>query len=458
MAKAIFTSRAIKAISVPSSKDSVTFSQQGVFGLQLRVWWRKDALRSSENVSSNSYRYQWLFRFRIPSDKAKMAVMHMGSWPAMSPETAIGEATYYHKLIKSGLDPRIVKLEEKADELRAMDVISNAPMRYRIENVLAKFAQYWPSTGKDQETLDQYEYTITNYLLTTHRGMDIRTITVAKWEKIIFNLANIEGKKGAANNLHKAGRRLLNFAVKEELIDRNPLLGMSDVLRVIHLDPDVRFLESEQLHTLLNELDDQDIAPWAIATVKLMLRCGGRVEEWRRVKICWIKFEHKRIEVPKEAMKNRRKAWIYLTDPAVDILLTWLKELKARHGQLSKSWYLFGSPSDPRKENATDLSKETTKLGKWLDFSPKLLRKTISTQLQRKGCPPAVLRAIRNQVIAQGVEAHYDFDDLFHLKIEWLEKWDKYLNTVKKDPSALVPEKERKLSKKHVGRVEALFR
>jgi hypothetical protein len=67
------------------------------------------------------------------------------------------------------------------------------------------------------------------------------------------------------------------------------------------------------------------------------------------------------------------------------------------------------------------------------------------------------LRAIRNQVITHGVESHYDFDDLFHLKKEWLETWGKLLEAVKADPSTLIPEKESRLSGRHKKKVRALL-
>lgn len=453
--QAVFKTRTIQALRVPPGRDSSTFSQKGIYGLQLRVWWRNEAVRDLSHASTESYRHQWLFRYRLADNRSR--IIHLGNWPEISPEDAIAYARHYRDLVKVGEDPKAAHLIERADRIKSVDVISAAPPRYRIENVLARFRESWAESGRSWQTFEKYEKTIETYILASMRGTDIRTITASRWERIVNRLANIDAKRGAAANLHKAGRRLFSFAKKSGLVDENPLLGMDDVLRSVRLAPDTRFLDSQELHKLLNELDSQPIPSWAKAQLELMLRCGGRVQEWQRIRIAWINFPKTRIELPGEAMKNRRGAWIHLPAPALDILIDWLAELKAQHGRIVREWYLFGDLANPSRPQQKDLSAATRQARGWLNFTPKMLRKTISTQLQRKGCPPAVLRAIRNQVITQGVEAHYDFDDLFHLKVEWLEKWGEYLDQVKEDPAALIPEKESKISAKHAGRVARLF-
>jgi integrase len=445
---------------LPADSEKVVFTDARARGLQLMVRWRAGVVRAGV-LGADKYRLTWLYRYQFSgSASSGRKNLKIGAWPEMSVEQAIAECLRLAELLKLGIDPATRVHERRAQQLHSKllnAVAGNVPERLRVESVVESFRAHWPSTGRAQVTLDTYLKALNAYVLPKFAGRSVASISGREWDDFIADLAHTQGKPGAASGAHKAGRRLFSFAVRTELIAYNPLLDRPESVRATRLAPDVRFLESSQVHKFLTELDAQGLPEWSRVTLHLMLRVGVRVEEWSRVRIDWLNLKRQRIEHPAESMKGRRVAWTHLSERSVQLLLDWLALLKQQHGTLDRSWFLFGDESDPSRAQRTHLSDHTKNLRDWIDFSPKLMRKTISTHLQRQGCPPVVLRAIRNQSVVTGVEANYDFDDLFHLKKEWIERWDGLLERVKSDPHALETERDSTLDEGLAGRVDELF-
>lgn len=454
-----FENQKISKLRLLPNKDNNIYTDGRFKGLQLRIRWKAKVVRSKKSTLED-FVIDWLFRYQIPHvQPIKRSQLKIGDWPEMSPSAAVAEAKKLKDAVHAGTDPRAIVLRKRAQEIDTEAVVNLGVVlpKFRFENVLEQMSQYWPSTGKSLDTFGKYQRSLEIHALPKFRGRDIRSISGNEWDELITKIANIDKKPGAANNIHKAGRRLFNFAVEQEIIQYNPILQRKRSLSATRLSPSEQFLDAAQVHKFLNELYEQDIPAWAKVNLDLMLRVGVRIEEWKRIKIGWVNLKSMRIEHPGSSMKNGRDALTHLPEPAVKILINWLRDLKTKNGALKESWYLFPDETDSSMENSKRLSDVTSKLKTWINFTPKQLRKTISTHLQRQGCPPVVLRAIRNQTVAEGVEIHYDFDDLFHLKKQWLEKWSELLEEAKKLESALHTDRDSKLQADLAGQVDDLF-
>jgi site-specific recombinase XerD len=454
-----FENQMISKLRLPANKKIDIFTDSRHAGLQLRLRWKAKVVRSKKSTLED-FVIDWLFRYQIPhTQPVKRSQLKIGDWPEMSPSAAVAEAKKLMDAVHAGTDPRALVLRKRAEEIDTASVINLGVVlpKFRFENILEQMSQYWPSTGKSLETFEKYQRSLEIHALPKFRGRDIRSISGNEWDELITKTANIDKKPGAANNIHKAGRRLFNFAVEQEIIQYNPILQRKRSLTATRLAPSDQFLDAAQVHKFLSELYEQDIPAWAKVNLDLMLRVGVRIEEWKRIKIGWVNLKSMRIEHPGSSMKNGRDALTHLPEPAIKILINWLRDLKTQHGALKESWYLFPDETDPTKPNSKRLSDITSKLKSWVNFTPKQLRKTISTHLQRQGCPPVVLRAIRNQTVAEGVEVHYDFDDLFHLKKLWLEKWSELLEEAKVSASALVTDRDSHLESDLLREVDDLF-
>lgn len=447
----------IQGLTLPAETEKRVYTSPDVSGLQLIVSWKGDALRN--RPKSSQFNRDWYFRFQKPNDdRRRRAQMKIGSWPTMNFDSASEEGRRLRELLNSGIDPRVAKLKQRAERIETAAKESGlVPVMLRFEEVMKQMRQDWKKTGRTPDTMRRYRQALEKYALPLFLGRNIRSITGNEWDDMIADIANEKKLPGAANNVHKAGRRLFSYAVQRQLIRYNPLLQRQETLRITRLTPDERFLEAEEVHTFLSELDNQTIPAFAKVYLKLMLYVGVRVDEWARVRVGWINFKRMRIEHPAESMKNRQAAWTHLPGPALTILYEWLQHVKEVHGSLQPDWFLFGADDNPVFAHPQKLSDFTSGMKAWLNFSPKLLRKTMSTHLQRQGCPPAVLRAIRNQSVTEGVESHYDFDDLFHLKKQWVDQWVELLETAKTDYSVLVMDRESRLDSEIANQFDDLF-
>lgn len=455
MAITQFKDDLIGSIKIPSNREKQTFTSNLVAGLQLVVSWRGSAIRS--RPTRESFNYNWYFRFQVPSTD-KRSQIKIGQWPGMTSKQAEIEANRLWELARNGIDPRSTKLRDRAEKIdQAARESGLVPTKLRFEYVLEAMEKSWDLTGKTTGTMRKYRQALEKHAYPVFYGRNIKSITGNEWDELITSIANVKKMPGAANNTHKAGRRLFNYAVDQQLINYNPLLQRKLSLAATQLEADERFLEARDVHKFMNEIDKQPIPMRAIVNLKMMMQVGVRVDEWERVRIGWINFDRMRIEHPADSMKNRNAAWTHLPNATIEILIDWLNQLKEQFGPLEHDWYLFSSDESPRIAERTKLSDHTNDLKDWINFSPKLLRKTISTHLQRQGCPPAVLRAIRNQSVTEGVESHYDFDDLFHLKKQWIEKWADLLEQAKADPAALITDRDSQLDSSLSNQVANLF-
>lgn len=458
MTSVTFSDEIINDLRIKASQDKKAFTDKASKGLQLIVSWKGSAIRS--RPSKSNLLYNWYFRFEVPhSDTRKRTQIKIGTWPTMNAKQALNEALRLRSLVSSGIDPRSEKLKQRASTLEsaAIQASGETPSRLRFESILEDFCRDWETTGKTDKTCKDYRLALEKHAYPYFYGENIKLITGKQWDEMITDIAHKRKLPGAANNTHKAGRRLFAYAVDKDIIGYNPLLQRKNSLEATRLSADERFLEAEEVHKFLNEIDAQDIAMRAKVNLKLMMQVGVRVDEWERVKVGWINFKKMRIEHPPESMKNRTRAWTHLPPASIELIVDWLKSLKEEFGPIDNDWYLFPASDNPKRPEPTKLSDHTSLIKQWLAFSPKLIRKTISTHLQRQGCPPTVLRAIRNQTVTQGVENNYDFDDLFHLKKQWIETWGELLKEVKKDPKALFTEKDSVLDDDLSTEVDELF-
>ncbi|MBQ4838800.1 tyrosine-type recombinase/integrase [Pseudoalteromonas luteoviolacea] len=460
MAKIVLSDSAISKLEIPISKRDFTATFIGFTGLQLYLRWAKSSVQpqSLDKLGRKaSTVFNWRFRYQKPNTKQRTSVS-LGYYPEIDIEAVQVEHNRLSNLLREGRDPQLVLLEEKVRAKNVQSLVDGFTRRSSVNNVFMRFKEDWPLTGGSDRAFRNYELSYEKYILPAWNARDMKSIAPREWDEFVLNLANIEGKKGAAEAVHKTMRRLYSYAVEKDILASNPLFGRKAVLPNIATSPDESYLESEDVHKLLNELSAQDCPSWLELLINLMLRVGVRSEEWTRVKLGWFNFQKMRIEHPPESMKNGKKAWTHLPENVIKMVLTHLEELKAQYGELDKEMYLFHVPGEPFIQVKRDyFSRNVKYLQGWLMFTPKMFRKTISTHLQEKGAPTEVLRAIRNQTLSKGVGKHYEFGDLFQLKKTWVERWQDILEEVKADPSALISDKESHLNDELASKVSDIF-
>ncbi|MCF2909956.1 tyrosine-type recombinase/integrase [Pseudoalteromonas sp. DL2-H2.2] len=451
--------KAIASLRIPQNKRDLTATFAGYPGLQLHL--KRAPGKTGDGAQddlSNQFStvYNWRFRYQKPHSTARTSIS-IGYYPDIDTTDIQAEHNHLRQSLEKGIDPQVDKLKEKIRQVNTQSMIDGFTKPTSVNSIFTRFKEDWPKTGGTSRSLRNYELSYEKYILSDFNGRDMRTITPSEWDEFVLGIANVDGKKGAAENVHKTMRRLFSYAVEKDILTANPLYSRKQVLPQIKGEPDEVFLASEEVHKLLNELHDQDCPFWLKVLIELMLRVGVRSQEWTRVKIGWINFPKMRIEHPPESMKNGKKAWTHLPENVVSLLAEYLRALKAEHGTLDKEMYLFHK-KDPYIQHERDyFSRNFQSLNGWLQFTPKVFRKTISTHLQEHGCPSEVLRAIRNQALTRGVGKNYEFGDLFRLKKEWIERWQKILTEAKRSPNALFGSNESILNDDLASEINDLF-
>lgn len=453
------TEKALLKIAIPKGKRSATFSFNGFPNLQLITRYSSasfDPINQPDSVKQLNTTYDFRYRYFKPGTKSRTLVS-LGNYPDKSLSDIQAQYNQCVEQLKNGIDPQISKLENKIRAINEQALIDGVSSPSSINSVWTSLKNDWPLYGKSQRTLQNYTRTFSKVIFPQFNGRNIKGITAQEWDEFILHLSNVQNKKGLAFDAHKAMRRLFSYAVEKGIIQYNPLLGRKTVLDNTRLNAVTDHLNSSQLHKFLNEVDSLQVKAPVIFAAKIMLFCGVRSEEWTRVKIGWINFDSMRIEHPAAAMKNRYRAWTHLPEPVMKMLLEYLNGLKAKYGKLDPEMFLLHD-SDPFKQLGSGrLSKWFSAFHDWIYITPRMMRKTISTHLQERNAPIAARKAIRNQVIVEGVDKHYEFNDLYSLKKEWLERWQKILEEVKSDPSALENKVESHLNKEMAEQAASLF-
>jgi len=421
-----------------NNSKKVTYTDNAVKRLQLVVYGKPDGLEHRQ-LYEGYRRVVWMYRGR--NEDNQRTQYKLGEWPKMSAIEALEKAAQANA--RKGRFFGEDEGDRKAISLLRDEMVaikqrcqSAVPPKYRVENLCDRFVE--ERKGIRDSTRQNYAKSIRNYIYPYLWGVDYREITAKSWARVVEEIIEKSGS-GAGNNAHRTLRAVFTFAVDKELTTVNPLLQNKTVLESTKIGIDQRYLDSMQVHKFLTELDDQVIiSEQEKRMLKLMLRCGVRKTEWHRIRVEWIDIHRGEIILPKSAMKAKVEAVTPLAPQAMELVIEQLKHIKQFYelSSVPKDAYLFPHQKDIYMK-AADITDRTSRMKSWLDFYPKMMRKTIETHIIAKGCPTDVAIVIGNRTIAQGVHKHYQHAKLTKAKREWLFKWNDMLDETVRNPHAL---------------------
>ena len=145
-----------------------------------------------------------------------------------------------------------------------------------------------------------------------------------------------------ANRLHAFLSRLFRWAVREELVDRTPLLALNKPTRERGRD---RLLTAEEIRQFWAALDRLAADPKTLRRDRvftdiwrLRLLTAQREQSLRRMEWSWIHFQDRLLEIPADAMKGKQQAHLVPLAPRA------LAILEARRDVASKlDKFVFGT-------------------------------------------------------------------------------------------------------------------
>ena len=415
----------LAAVEPPRSKSKIKFGAKSRSGLTF--------------VVTNTDRRKWHFRYRMPTSGRRSEVA-IGDYPDMDHPTAERQARSLKALVQKGVDP--------AERSRQAKLASDRQMRNRSSLVPAKFSfanligEWLDHTAKrvSPSTLSFYRVGVNAHILPVFGAEDIRAIGFLECEKLILD------KRGAGVSVPSRTLRTLRaffaYCLEREVIAANPLAGRKELGRQVAIDPRKRFLSPRELHQFMNEIDDQPISVDVLYMLKIQLASGLRIGNVHS--LCWSKIDAEAGVIVHERadMKARKGTRTAISETLLDILVEWQDKTPHTGDRL------FDESLDT--DRVAKLVHDN--LSGWISFRTHDLRRTVSTTLQRLGCPREIRRRITNHEPPKTIDQHYDQEDQIEQQLYWLNRWGEALEALRLDPSALDPkdvdpERQRKLAR-----------
>ena len=174
----------------------------------------------------------------------------------------------------------------------------------------------------------------------------------------------------------------------------------------------------------------------------VQLVSGLRIGNVHSLKWSKIDAENGVIVHAKTDMKAKKATRTAISEPLLDLLVDWQDRSPHSGDRLFASEY-----------NTDTVSRWVrNRLSDWIPFTTHDLRRTVSTTLQKIGCPREIRRRITNHEPPKTIDQHYDHDDQIEQQLYWLNRWGETLEALRDDPAALEtkdvdPERKKKLAK-----------
>ena len=251
--------------------------------------------------------------FKVPGEggytktgRPKVGCQHrmtLGRHPFVGVKEAREKARALLEIVSEGRDPRPERIE--AHRARRDNTVSEVAKRF-IEQDAKKTVASWR----------RIERTLEMHVLPTIGDRPIRDIGRADVHELLDGLVE-ENKAGAAAGVLKHTRRLFEFALDRELVDRNPARGLKR--NDLKTNGDARrSLADEELRAVWQAAGDEGypFGPW----VRLLMITGQRRAEWATAKRGEIDNEKRLLEIPAEKYKGNRDHTVPLVGPAWKIV------------------------------------------------------------------------------------------------------------------------------------------
>ena len=385
-------------------------------------------------------RKSWSLHFRIAG---RLRRLTLGSYPALMPAQARQEANLALEKVRRGVDPCVEKKLNRSAALPGEDTFARL-----LQDYLERHARRNTAPGTFQETKRSLERDVLPYW--SHRPVQSLT------KRDAIDLIDSITERGApihANRVLAKLRALFNWAVEKDRLAISPVAGMKPFTKERARD---RVLDDEELRLFWTGCGQ---IGWPFGPLfQLLLLTAQRRDEVANMTWAELDLKNRIWTLPSNRAKNNRVHQIHLSEPAVEILRT-LPRIGDRlvfttNGDTAVS----GFSKAKRQLDALMIAMKCRELGVPIQGSqpralhdpsePELadwilhdLRRTAATGMARLGFAPHVVDKVLNHVSGtiRGVAAVYNRFEYDKERKEALEAWGRYLASLNKPQSNIVP-------------------
>ncbi|WP_045916496.1 tyrosine-type recombinase/integrase [Orientia tsutsugamushi] len=289
-----FRKQLLNKIQIPKGETLLIIHHPDIIGLKLKI---------SCTVCGGRVRKTWILEPKYKNQSLKIRIVE---FPYLSIKEARKKVRELKRLMAKGIDPREVKRQQQIAEdekrLKARQEITFQELYYRyIEEYAKIYIINWQS-----DAARIYNY---GKLLFLKKISEIKRKDIEQ----IFNDISKGGKCATANQFLITLSSIFNKAIKWELIDRNPTLGIDKH----KMQARERRLSYDEMSKFLQVLCGE-ATPLTRDFALLALYTGARKRNVLEMEWDNIDFERKIWHIPKT--KNGKAQNIPLTDQAMEIL------------------------------------------------------------------------------------------------------------------------------------------
>ena len=245
------------------------------------------------------------------------------------------------------------------------------------------------------------------------------------------------GAPGAAAHVYRTLRGLMNYALKEGLIDgADPMRGIDNPRP--YRPADVIAASDAEIVALLQELEASRIWPATKLAIELQLLTGARPGEARLATWSEVNLDRAEWVIKDERAKSGRTHRVHLSAAALDVLRHALEIRSA------KSDYIFPGANGMAMEKMA-VARALSRLGPRLEraggkqLRPHDLRRTFRTMLSRLGVQPHIAELCLGHQEAETMRRVYDGHDY---RSEIAAAWDRagaHISAIRMGAAQVVP-------------------
>src|SRR6266496_2183217 len=328
----------------------------------------------------------------------------------------------------------LAKVSEGKDPVQEKKADTAAAWRARLEaKTFAQLAeQYLEEYAKLNKKAWREDERIINRLLTLEFGtLNVKEVTRSHIRSFLRGIA--AGGPVQANRAHACLRKILNWAIKEEIVDleSNPASGISSPGGREH--PRERSLSDAEIREVWKELESNTTLPKR--ALHLVLLTGQRPGEVAGMELEELSFKEELWALPGHRTKNGLTNLVPLSYQAIRVLdkqreglESQMQKREARGEAAPESGFVF--PCRHRLKNKPmsvyALDKEAREIWRKLGipgFTPHDLRRTCSTKLGEMLVPGHLIDRIINHKPSGITDRVYNKYDYLKEKREALDAW-----------------------------------
>lgn len=372
-----FTDRSIQAIAPNSGRQDEYFDVDAkLSGFGLRV--------------SPSGRKSWILLYRFKGHPRRLT---LGQYPVLGLADARARAKHSLASVVKGIDPGAAKRVERS-------AITFAEL---AEEYIERHAKPKKRTWRDDSRM------LEKYVPREWRRTKAADVERRDMRALLDGM--VQRTPILANRLLALLRKVYNFGLSRDLVDRNPCHAIERPAPERQRD---RVLTADEVRRLWLALDDTDQGTAALYRLHLLTaqRSGEiRSMAWSDVDLTsawWV--------IPAEHSKNKLAHRVPLSATAVTVL----RELK-KHSHDDGTW-VFGTPSRSGYRMTAHKCTVRIRATSRVEFVPHDLRRTAASHMTSLGVSRLVVAKILNHV-ERGVTAVYDRHSYDAEKRHALELW-----------------------------------